>query len=67
MVCENVLVFRVLRREGSLCCVLINGLGSDVDVSVLKIGDTRRLATTVGLYMGLFLMDDRMMMDDEMI
>ena len=65
--CENVLVVRVLRREGSLCCVVINGLGSDVDVSVLKIGDDRRLATMVGLYMSLFLMYDRMMMDDEMI
>lgn len=65
--CENVLVVRVLRREGSLCCVLINGLGRDVDVSVLKIGDGRRLATMVGLYMSLFLMYDRMMMDDEMI
>ena len=65
--CENVLVVRVLRREGSLCCVVINGLGSDVDVSVLKIGDGRRLATMVGLYMSLFLKYDRMMMEDEMI
>ena len=37
--------------EGSFCCGLRNGLGSDVDVSVLKNGESRRLATTTELYM----------------
>lgn len=49
VVCENDLVDDVLRREGSLCCGLINGFGSDVDASDLKIGERRRLATTTDL------------------
>ena len=45
--CENVLVDGMLRMEGSLCCGLIDDrASSDVDVSVLKIGGTRKLATT---------------------
>jgi hypothetical protein len=47
-VCENDLGLGVLRREGSLCG-LMNVLGSDVDVMVLKIGERRRLATTTDL------------------
>lgn len=46
VVCENVLAAVLLRIEGSLCCDLIDVRGSDVDMSLLQIGESRKLATT---------------------
>lgn len=48
--CEKDLVVGVLRREGSFCCGRRIDLGSDVDVRVLKNGESGRLATTTELY-----------------